>query len=135
MPPTSHRDFQKAAAQRLTTAKFLLDHKYTLDAGYLAGYTIECSWKALILRKTASADQPEQLKKISSSAKMHRPEMLMGVLRDLGVKLPLKLTKRFRRMKWSTDLRYETGHRDAGEARAFLKTAKATYDGVEGQMP
>jgi hypothetical protein len=45
--PTSSRDFQRAAAQRLTTAEFLLLHRYNLDAMYLAGYTVECSLKDL----------------------------------------------------------------------------------------
>lgn len=41
--------FQRAAGQRFTTAEFLLRHRYALDAMYLAGYTIECTLKALIL--------------------------------------------------------------------------------------
>jgi len=40
MPPTTSRDFQKAAAQRLTTAETLLREKHTLDAQYLGGYTV-----------------------------------------------------------------------------------------------
>lgn len=135
MPPTTSRDFQKAAAQRFTTAEFLLRHKYTLDAEYLAGYTIECSLKALILEKTAAEERPVRLEAIRSGAKMHRPEVLLGVLRDLGVVLPLALAKRFRRQTWSTDLRYETGRRDTGETRAFLRTAQETYQWVEGQLP
>ena len=46
MPPTTSRDFQKVAAQRLTTAETLLREKLTLDAQYLGGYTVECSLKA-----------------------------------------------------------------------------------------
>jgi len=38
--PLSSRDFQRAARQPLATAEFLLEHGYTLDATYLAGYTI-----------------------------------------------------------------------------------------------
>ena len=39
MQPTTSRDFQKAAAQRLTTAESLLPIS-TLDAMYIAGYTV-----------------------------------------------------------------------------------------------
>jgi hypothetical protein len=42
---------------------------------------------------------------------------------------------RQRRFKWTMDLRYETGWRDTGETIAFLTTAKAIYDWVEGQLP
>lgn len=40
-----------------------------------------------------------------------------------------------RRFDWTTDLRYETGRRDTGETRAFLNTAKAIYDWIEGLLP
>jgi hypothetical protein len=93
MPPTTSRDFQKAAAQRLTTAETLLREKHTLDAQYLGGYTVECSLKALILELTPVADKEEKLKEITAGARMHRPEVLLGELRNLGVSLPLDLAK------------------------------------------
>jgi len=135
MPPTTSRDFQKAAAQRLTTAETLLREKHTLDAQYLGGYTVECCLKALILELTPVTDKEEKLKEITSGARMHRPEVLLGELRNLGVSLPLDLAKRMRRFDWTTELRYETGRRDTGETTAFLTTAKAIYDWVERQLP
>ena len=134
MPPTTARDFQKVASQRLTTADMLLKHDHTLDAQYIGGYTVECSLKALILDRTPDSDKAEKCKKITSGAKMHRPDVLLGELRNLGIELPLEMTKRMRRFGWTTDLRYETGRRDTGETVAFLKTAKAIYDWVEGQL-
>ena len=44
--------FQRAADQRLTTAAFLLENGFHLDAVYLGGYGIECGLKALILKRT-----------------------------------------------------------------------------------
>lgn len=75
MPPTTSRDFQRAAAPRFATAEFQLANTYTLDAQYLAGYTVECSLKALILEITRAADRSDQLDKMCSGAKMHRPEV------------------------------------------------------------
>ena len=83
MPPTTPRDFLKVAAQRLTTAETLLREKLTLDAQYLGGYTVECSLKALILHRTPDPDKPEKLKRLTSGAKMHRPDVLLGEVRDL----------------------------------------------------
>lgn len=131
MPPKTSRDFQRAALQRLGTAEFLLNNTYTLDAQYLAGYTVECSLKALILEVTPVTDRADQLKNLYSGAKMHRPEVLLDILRTKGIRMPLILVRRFRRFVWSTDLRYETGRRDKGETRAFLKTAQETYEWVE----
>ncbi len=136
MPPTTSRDFQKVAGQRLTTAEALLQAKLTLDAQYLGGLsTVECSLKsAPILHQTPDAGKPSKLIQVTSGAKMHRPDVLLGELRDLGIMLPLELAKRMRRFDWTTDLRNETGRRDTGETIAFLKTAKAIYDWVEGNL-
>jgi hypothetical protein len=134
MPPTTSRDFQKVAAQRLTTAEALLREKLTLDAQYIGGYTVECTLKALIMELTPDPDKPDKLKRITSGASMHRPDVLLGELRNLGAPLPLNLAERMRRFDWTTDLRYETGRRDTGETTAFLNTAKAIYDWVEGQL-
>ena len=133
--PTSSREFQKAAGQRLTSAQVLFEKGHTLDAMYLTGYTIECSLKALILELTPSANKAQVLSKITSGKKMHDAEVLGGVLKALGTPIPLGLVKRIRRAGWSTALRYETGHRDTGETRAFMKTTKAIYDWVEEQLP
>lgn len=137
MPPTTSRDFQKAAAQRLNAAETLLRwcrEKLTLDSQYLGGYAIECSLKALILHLTPDPDKPEKLKHICGGAKMHRPDVLLGELKNLGVSLPLEMAKRMRRFDWTTDLRYETGRRDTGQTVALFKTAKAIHDWVEGQL-
>ncbi len=135
MPPTTSRDFQRAARQRLTTAEVLLKEKLTLDAQYIGGYAVECSLKALILHHTPEPDIPDKLKRITSGAPMHRPEVLLGELRNLGIELPAVIARRMRRFDWTTDLRYETGRRDTGETVAFLKTVRAIFDWVEGQLP
>jgi len=113
----------------------LFNNHYNLDAMYLAGYTVECTLKALVLEVTPVVDRIDMIKKISSGKKMHDPEILGGILKDLGRPIPLELIKRFRRSGWSTGLRYETGRGDTGETRGFLKTAKKAYDWVEGQLP
>lgn len=138
MPPLTSRDFVKVAAQRLNTAEFLLNNgtlRFTLDAMYIAGYTVECSLKALILEKTPVAEKAARLIDLTSGAKMHRPEVLAGLLADAGAQLPVEFAKRIRRADWSTDLRYETGRKDAGETRAFLRTAAMILRWTEQQMP
>ena len=134
MPPTTSRDFQRAAAQRFTAAEALQRVRMNLDAQYLGGYTVECSLKALILHRTPSTERPARLLRMSSGASMHRPEVLLAELRGLGVGLPLAITKRMRRYNWTTSLRYESGWRDLGETRALLNTALAIYNWVEGEL-
>jgi HEPN domain-containing protein len=135
MRPITSRDFQRAAAQRLTAAEVLLRARLTLDAQYLAGYTVECSLKALLIRLTSREDRPRLLAKITAGARWHLPDELRGELKTLGVVLPLELAKRMRKFRWNTSLRYESGRGDTGETTAVLKTARAIYEWVEGQLP
>src|SRR5436190_20872938 len=48
----------------LTTAEALLRQKLTLDAQYLAGYTVECSLKALILHLSPSRSEERRVGKV-----------------------------------------------------------------------
>ena len=115
MPPLTSRDFQRAAAQRLTSAETLLREKANLDAQYLGDYTVECSLKALILHTTLDAEKPDKLTRLSSGAKMHRLDVLLGHLRDLGIKLPLEITKR---------IRHSTGRPSCATRRAGVIQAR-----------
>lgn len=130
---TTSRAFLKAAQQRLTTAEFLSKHKYNLDAMYLAGYAVECALKSLILELTAPADRNQVLQDITSGRKMHDIEALRGRLKRLNRTIPLEINRRLRRSNWSTALRYESGRGDTGETVAFLKTARAIIDWVDGE--
>ena len=56
MQPTTPRDFLEVARQRLDAAEQIMDKlRLTLEAQYIGGYSVECSFKALILEKTLRA--------------------------------------------------------------------------------
>src|SRR5208283_5094655 len=128
------RDFQRAAAQRFMTAEFLLEKGLTLDALYLAGYSVECILKAPIMHLTPEADQETTFQLLKSGAKMHYPEHLRVELRKRQHDIPPDLIKRFRRFDWSTNLRYESGRRRGGEVRGYLKTAQRWIEWANGEM-
>jgi hypothetical protein len=107
----SSRDFQRAARQRLTTAEFLLENNYTLDATYLAGYAIECTLKALILESTSFDEREGMLARITSGRQMHKPETLGAILKDLGHPIPLRIVRRLRRSDWCGAKRYRRNPR------------------------
>lgn len=134
MPPTNSRDVLKAAAQRLNAAEALFAADFTLDAQYVGGYTIEFSFKALILDKTPEADRLEKLLRITRGARMHETETLLQELRTLGVTLTPHLAKRIRRFDWAVSLRYEVGRRNRGETRGLLRTCAEIYKWVEGEL-
>ena len=135
MPPTTPRDFLKVALQRLSAAEQIMDVlRLTLEAQYMGGYSVECSFKALILERTAKPDRPVLLERLTQGATYHRPEPLLDRLRERGVFLTPALAKRMRRFDWTTSLRYETGRKDTGETNGLLRTARAIYEWVEEQI-
>jgi len=135
MQPSTTRDFLRVARQRLDVAAEIMHYlRRNLEAQYIGGYSVECSLKSLILEKTPSESLDQTLQKLTRGAQCHRPEVLLGRLRDLGVSLNLQLARRMRRFDWTTDLRYEIGRRDTGETKALLKTAEAIYRWVESQI-
>lgn len=118
----------------MNTAVFLLEHAYTLDAVYLSGYVTECSLKALILERTPEPERADTLARITKGAQGHNPEVLSGVLRDLGIRIPLGIVSRFRRFQWTTSLRYQAGRKPNNEARGYLRTAELVYNWVNGEL-
>ena len=135
MQPTTARDFLRVALQRLDVADEIMKIlRRSLEAQYIGGYSVECSLKALILERTVEGDRPPMLQRLTHGATNHRPEVLLGVLRDLGIALTPELARRMRRFDWTTGLRYETGRKDTGETNALLKMARAIYTWAELQI-
>jgi hypothetical protein len=135
MQPTTPRDFLKVALQRLTAAEEIMDKlRLTLEAQYIGGYSVECSFKALILEKTPEAERPAILTQLTHGATYHKAEALLDRLRERGIALTPELAKRMRRFDWTTDLRYEIGRKDTGETNGLLRTAREIYHWVEGQI-
>jgi hypothetical protein len=121
--PSASGVFLRAAKQRLHTAEFLLKNAYNLDAMYLAGYTIECALKALILERTPRRDKKSTLNAITSGSVMHSPEKLAEVLKELGPPIPSGLILRVRKSRWSTNLRYDARRKD------FERSSGVSQDG------
>jgi HEPN domain-containing protein len=129
------RRFERAAKQRLAAALFLFEREvHYLDAVYLAVYAVECSLKAMILRRTPRnkfADIYRELTEVG--AKGHNFDYLLRMLRkgpgsgrrrehkvfgDLTVHL-LDVAS------WSTELRYQAGVMEPADAERFLRAAGA----------
>jgi hypothetical protein len=135
MQPTTARDFLRAALQRLDVAVEIAEIlRRTLEAQYIGGYSVECSFKALIMERTAEADRPAMLERLMQGATYHRPEVLLDRLRELGIALTPELARRMRRFDWTTGMRYETGRKDTGETNALLNTSRAIYEWVRPQI-
>lgn len=134
--PTTPRDFLKVSLQRLSAAEQIMEVlQLNLEAQYIGGYSIECSLKALILQGTAESDRSAVRYELTHGAKYHRVENLLKRLKEQNVIPPLEIKKKMHRFDWTTSLRYETGRKNAGETKRFLRIAKSVYDWVKDQIP
>jgi HEPN domain-containing protein len=125
MPSSVHaRRFYRAAKQRFDDALLLLEMERTTAAVYLAGYSVECMLKALILSAVPQAQEAELLEGFRG-ARAHDYEWLLHLYTEKGgARMPASVVPHFARVNsWSTDMRYTPGTLAAHEAKAFLEAA------------
>jgi HEPN domain-containing protein len=100
------RPFYRAAKQRYDDAELLLRAGRTTGAVYLAGYTVACMLRALILDKTGSGLRRNLLGEFRGS-RAHNVEWLTDLYRrHIGPLIPRDIARHLARLTWwSTDLR------------------------------
>ncbi len=129
------RLYFRAAKQRFDDAQWLLAGDRTTGAVYLAGYTVECFMKALVLASVSSGLRAELLAEFRGS-RAHNIEWL-GYLyrRHVGISIPRAVVPHLTRVAaWSTDLRYATAALDKREARRFFESVILVSEWPEGRM-
>jgi HEPN domain-containing protein len=126
------RRFERAATQRLTAASLLLEHSFNLESTYLAGYAVECSLKALILKRTPRRQFPATLMRLTRvGAKGHDFEYLKSILRrpPVNCSIPVHVNELLMRVaSWTTAWRYAVGLVERKDAERFLRSA----EGIRG---
>jgi hypothetical protein len=118
-----HENHPSAAGRHVVDARSLCDAKRWDNAGYLAGYAVECSVKAVIHR--AALRLPMHLNEI--------PQELLLLAADLSLaarRYPVDLdpdVDAVRKM-WATELRYtQTGTLAAPDARLLVESAERVF--------
>lgn len=133
----SPKSYWRAATQRLEVAEFLLKNsRYHLDALYLAGYAVECSLKALILRRTPKPKWAAVCEEISSGAKAHNLDFLEGILNRRQRSIPDETSESLKviRREWTTNLRYVGALIPCKEADTFIKHVELIYKWAERSL-
>ncbi len=132
---TSARRFYRAAKQRFDDALLLLEMERTTAAVYLAGYSVECMLKALILD---AVPQPQEAELLGSfrGAKAHDYDWLLQLYAEKGAaRMPASVVPHFARVNfWSTDMRYAPGTIAAHEEHAFVDAAIAIITWAERRL-
>ena len=129
------RPFYQSAKQRFEDAQFLLEAGRTTGAVYLAGYSVECVLKALILATVAPGERGETVASFRGT-KAHDYDWLKArYFRHGGPPFPSVVSKHFTLVNsWTTDLRYRAGAARLTEAETFLRAAKAIVDWADGRF-
>jgi len=129
------RRFYRAAKQRFDDALLLLEMERTTAAIYLAGYSVECMLKALILSAVPQAQEAELLG-MFRGARAHDYEWLLHLYVEKGgARMPPSVVPHFARVNSSsTDMRYASGTIAAHEAKAFLDAAIEIMTWADGRL-
>jgi HEPN domain-containing protein len=129
------REYYRAAKQRFLEAELLLKARMKTGAVYLAGYTVKCFLKALILDQAA----PGLRKKLLAGFRGrqgHDIEWLRELYRgQVGGTVPREIARHLMRAAtWGTHLRYTTAAPKPGHAEAFIRSAAEVAKWAEGRM-
>ena len=136
MPASQNaRLFYRAAKQRFEDAEFLSDVERTTAAVYLAGYSVECILKAMILAIVPRAREAEILA-MFRGARAHDYDWLLRLYTERGgPKMPPEVVPHFARVNtWSTDMRYSPGTIASRDAKAFLDSAVEILTWADGRL-
>ena len=132
---TEARLYYRAAKQRFDDSQLLLAAGRTTGAIYLAGYTVECFLKAMILANVARVLRRHLLEEFRSN-RGHNIEWLGALYRrHVGAAVPRDVARHLSRVaSWSTDLRYATGTVRSRDADEFMESVIAIATWADGRM-
>lgn len=130
------RLFYRASLERFKDAQLIYEKvDRTTAAVYLAGYSVECALKALILSQLPKDDRVDMVKQFRGG-KAHDYDWLKAIYRDVGgPPLPSDTTAAFVVVEeWGTELRYNPGMISSEAAEAFLAAAGAILKWADGRL-
>ena len=129
------RLFYRAAKQRFEDAEFLLGVDRTTASVYLAGYSVECILKALIMAVVPRAQEAE-IVAMFRGARAHDFDWLRRLYAERGgAGLPADVVPHFARVNtWSTDMRYSPGTIALRDAKAFLDSSVEILTWADGRL-
>lgn len=129
------RAFYQAAKQRFEDARFLLENERTTGAIYLAGYSVECMLKALILSAVAKKQRAEVLQSFRG-AKAHDYDWLqLKYLVSGGPQFPKSTVKALSLVSdWAVEIRYKAAKARIDEAKAFLDATEQIMTWADARL-
>ena len=129
------QEFIRAALQRFEDARTLLNADRTTGAVYLAGYSVECAFKALLLSRLGATKRAEMMESFRGARGHSLDSLRDRYERITGVRLPMVIAKEFSHViSWNTDMRYETGTIRSLEAITFVRAVEIILTWIEKRV-
>jgi len=134
--PTNPLEFLRAGEQRLAEARYLAVAKYQTAAIYLAGYTVECSLKALLLSSLPRGRRTNVGELLRGNAGHNFVLLKEEYIRSGGAAFPPSITKElsFVNSIWRTRLRHQSRNMAKSDASRFLLAAGAILEWAKGRL-
>lgn len=131
----SSRLFYRAAQERFEDAELLFKLNRTTAAVYLAGYSVECMIKSLIL-SAVPLSQEHVILAMFRGRLAHDYEWLMRLYRQQsGRTIPQNINRHLARVReWSTDIRYSPATIGANQAKGFLASVTEIIRWADGRL-
>jgi HEPN domain-containing protein len=129
------RPYYRAAKQRFEDARFLLVAGRTTGAIYLAGYSVECILKALVLSILPQGQRMEMLGSFRS-ARGHDYQWLKSrYLENGGPNLTKGISKSFLYVNsWAVEIRYQAATAKYWDAKVFIDATEEILAWADGRM-
>lgn len=129
------RRFYRCALQRFEEAQVLVDAGYSTGSAYLAGYSVECILKSLLLAVSPAGDRSARIQSFRGN-RAHDFEWLRSqYLEAGGSRFPASIVRHFTYVSsWSTDLRYLPQTIPGDETVAFLASVESILQWANGRL-
>jgi len=128
------RRYYRVAYQRFEDGAALLEISRPRAAIYLTGYAVECILKSLLLMSTPTGERADVLSTFRGAVAHNIDWLRERLIQRIG-RLPVGENRYVSLVSsWSTDLRYEPGPGDVGDATTFLIATKSILDWANGRM-
>jgi hypothetical protein len=134
--PDDPQKFFRVATQRFAEAQFLHEGERYSAAIYIAGYSVECGLKALILTTEQETGRRILADSFRGSG-WHNFNRLVEVYIDRGGPRPPKgIAKALTYVhdEWSVELRYLAGEKPFREARRFIDSTELILEWIKGRL-
>lgn len=126
---------RRVAEQRLNDAQFLRDADRFTAAVYLAGYSVECILKALILSVVPAGREDEILKTFRGGAAHNYDHLRSQYLSEGGAAIPKDVVPHFVRVNtWTVDLRYRPGTIKEADVKLFFESVIKIIRWADGRL-